>query len=149
MPPHSLSCRLHSNFQIDRRLWTIYLVCTCFCYLLPLMRYYSFSFMPFLILFRDYGCELQNLQPFRPVWSCNSIFLVCFILGAALTEQKREGPLRLLGVITTHIVAVSIMKALQQEQFLHFFYRSKFNIYIFKCIVPDFGSYFIFRSAGM
>ncbi len=34
-----------------------------FWYLLPFLRYYSFSFMSFLFLFRFYnGCVLQNLQ---------------------------------------------------------------------------------------
>ncbi len=40
--PHSCSCRLHLNFKQGRRLWTIYFVFTCFCYISPFLRYCSF-----------------------------------------------------------------------------------------------------------
>lgn len=48
----SFSYGLHSKFKQDRRLWDIKLVFTCFCYLLPFLRYYGFSFVAILLLFR-------------------------------------------------------------------------------------------------
>ncbi len=39
---------------------------SCFCYLLPFFRYYSYSFMPFLFLFRSYnGCIVRKPQQAR------------------------------------------------------------------------------------
>ncbi len=51
------------NKTEDSELFILY---SLFCYLWPFSRYYNFSFMVFLFLFRFYnGCVMRNLQQVR------------------------------------------------------------------------------------